>query len=186
MNALDYLLLTIVGLSAVLSLWRGFVREMISLIGLVAAFFIAAHTSAATADWLSAWIRWRALAQVAGFALVFVLVSFAFGLLGALVRKLVDAADLTATDRLLGVLFGIARGVLLIALVFFGYTKLMDRYPSWMQQSRLAPYAIQLGKALGRLIPEQKAKKLLPSAEIPEVDRQRLSQILEQMQRESR
>ena len=112
MNFFDYLLIAIVGLSMVLSLWRGFVREVISLIGLVAAFIVASRSSAVTGDFLGQWMPKGTVSDIAGFALVFVAVMLIVGLTGAIIRKLVDMAQLTATDRTLGVFFGMARGLI--------------------------------------------------------------------------
>jgi membrane protein required for colicin V production len=154
LNFFDYLLIGIVGLSVVLSLWRGFVREIISLIGLVAAFFAASRASGQAGDLLGQWISNGTIADIAGFALVFVLVMLIVGIIGAIIRKLVDMADLTATDRTLGIVFGAARGVLLIALVFLIYTSYARPSYIWMKESRLTPYAIRLGDMLGEAIPE--------------------------------
>lgn len=155
MNFFDYLLIAIVGLSMVLSLWRGFVREMISLIGLVAAFIVASRSSAVTGDFLGQWMPKGTVADIAGFALVFVVVMLMVGLTGAIIRKLVDMAQLTATDRTLGVFFGLARGLLLIALCFLIFTTYDPKHDQdWFRQSRLAPYAVDLGNVLGKAIPK--------------------------------
>jgi len=53
LNFFDYILIGIVGLSMILSLWRGFVREIISIIGLVLAFLAASRLSGMTGDYLS-------------------------------------------------------------------------------------------------------------------------------------
>ncbi|MDQ7011218.1 MAG: CvpA family protein [Mariprofundaceae bacterium] len=154
MNFFDYLLIAIVGLSMALSLWRGFVREIISLIGLVAAFLVASRVSGATGDFLGQWISNGTVADIAGFVLVFVIIMVLVGLIGAIIRKLVDIADLTATDRTLGMLFGLARGMLLIALSFLIYTSYAKPDKPWIKDSLLAPYAISLGDLLGKAIPE--------------------------------
>jgi len=153
-NYFDYILMTIVGLSMVLSIWRGFVREMISLIGLVLAFFAASHISGDAGAFLNDWIQNDALANLAGFILVFVLVMVVVGLIGALIRKLVNMADLTATDRTLGVLFGATRGMLIVGLGFLIYTSYAKPDQTWMQKSMLTPYAMQWGTWIGKAIPE--------------------------------
>jgi membrane protein required for colicin V production len=149
----DYILIAIVGLSMVLSLWRGFVREIISLIGLVAAFLIASRLSGQTGEMLGEWITNPTAADIAGFALVFVGVMIVVALIGAIIRRLVDMAALTATDRTLGIFFGAARGMLLIALCFLVYTSYTKPDAPWLQQSKLSPYAIELGDMLGGMIP---------------------------------
>ena len=154
MNYFDYLLIGVVGLSVVLSLWRGFVREIISLIGLVAAFFAASRASGYAGDFLGKWIPNGTISDIAGFVLVFVLIMLVVGIIGMIIRKLVDMADLTATDRTLGIFFGAARGILLIALTFLIYTSYAKPDYSWMKESLLTPYAIQAGDMLGEAIPE--------------------------------
>jgi len=154
LNFFDYLLIGVVGLSVVLSIWRGFVREIISLVGIVAAFFIASRASGFAGDVLGAWITNGTIADMAGFVLLFVLVMVVVGITGAIIRKLVDMADLTATDRTLGVFFGAARGTLLIGLSFLIYTSYAKPDYKWMKDSVLTPYAIKLGDMLGEAIPE--------------------------------
>ena len=196
MNFFDYILIGIVGLSVVLSLWRGFVREIISLIGLVAAFFAASRASGQAGDFLGQWITNGTVADIAGFALVFILIMLIIGIIGAIIRKLVDMADLTATDRTLGIFFGAARGLLLIGLALLIYTSYAKPDQQWMKESLLTPYAIELGDLLGEAIPEGypfsrqgSAAKLLspqkkPIAEklidrIPAADKKELQSIIQ-------
>jgi len=153
LNFFDYILIGIVGLSVVLSLWRGFVREIISLIGLVAAFFAASRASGQAGDFLGQWITNGTVADIAGFTLVFVLIMLIVGIVGAIIRKLVDMADLTATDRTLGIFFGAARGLLLISLAFLIYTSYAKPDHKWMKESMLTPYAIEAGDMIGEAIP---------------------------------
>jgi len=154
LNLFDYLLLAITGFSMVLSLWRGFVREIISLIGLVAAFMIAGRASGMATEMVQGWIPNSTAAGLAGFGLVFISVMLVVALIGALIRKLVDMADLTASDRTLGMVFGLARGLLLIGLFFLIYTTYAKPDTAWMKNSVLTPYAVQMGDLLGRTIPE--------------------------------
>ncbi|MDQ7004752.1 MAG: CvpA family protein [Ghiorsea sp.] len=153
MNFFDYILISIVGLSMVLSLWRGFVREIVSLIGLVLAFFLASRFSGDVSGLLDPWISQDNIANIVAFVLIFVLVMFSVGMLGFVVRKLVDLAALTATDRTLGIFFGAARGLLLIGTAFLMYTAYAKPDQVWMQKSALTPYAIQLSEFIGKTIP---------------------------------
>ncbi|MDQ7002899.1 MAG: CvpA family protein [Ghiorsea sp.] len=172
MNYFDYILITIVGLSMVLSIWRGFVREIISLIGLVLALFIAGRMSGDVGALLHDWIESSAIANVAAFVLIFVTTMIAVGLISAFIRKLVDMADLTATDRTLGVFFGAARGVLLIGVAFLAYTSYAKPDQTWMQKSLLTPYVLQLSDLIGKTIPKDyplSTKAGAKKAELPSV-----------------
>ncbi|MDQ6957960.1 MAG: CvpA family protein [Mariprofundaceae bacterium] len=188
MSLFDYLLIAIAGLSMVLSLWRGFVREIISLIGLVAAFFAASRASGMAANLVHGWIPNTTVANIAGFTLVFVAVMVVVALVGALIRRLVDMADLTATDRTLGMFFGLARGLLLIGLFFLIYTSYAKPDKPWMKKSMLAPYAIEMGDFLGKAIPEgypfsrQGGGKpnvpKIPAISIPDKDKEAVKSII--------
>jgi len=190
LNLFDYLLIAIVGLSMVLSLWRGFVREIISLIGLVAAFLAASRTSGMAADLMHGWVPNTTVANITGFVLIFVAVMVIVALIGAFIRKLVDMADLTATDRTLGMFFGFARGLLLIGLFFLIYTSYVKQDAPWMKKSMLAPYAIEMGHLLGKAIPEkypfsrQSGGKLkqskIPAIRIPGKDKETIKSIIRQ------
>ena len=154
MNFFDYALIMVVGLSMVLSIWRGFVREIISIIGLVLAFFAASRLSNQAGSLFDTWISSQTITNIAGFILVFVLVMVTVGLVGAFIRKLVHMADLTATDRTLGIFFGAARGTLLIGLAFLVYTAYAKPDQPWLQQSVLTPYALELSNLIGQTIPD--------------------------------
>jgi len=189
LNLFDYILIAIVGLSMVLSLWRGFMREVISLTGLVAAFLIAGRTSSIVGGFLSQWITKGVLTDILGFAIVFTGIMLTVGLIGGMIRKLVDKADLTATDRTLGVFFGLARGVLLISLFFLIYTSYSKAGKPWMQNSMLTPYALELADLIGKAIPEQypfsrQGNRRLPSPQsmidsIPKKDKIAVKSIIE-------
>ncbi len=194
MNFLDYTLIFLVGLSIVLSLWRGFVREVISIVGLVAAFLIASRISAEVGAILLDWFPNRTVANIAGFALVFIIIMVVVGLIGALIRKLVHMAELTTTDRTLGMLFGLTRGILLISLTALIYTSYTEPDKPWLEDSALAPYAIEGGDLLGQAIPEgypfSRRGNILPPPKLPSMadvadklsdqDREALTDVIEE------
>jgi len=195
LNLFDYLLIAIVGLSMVISLWRGFVREMISMIGLIAAFLVATRTSGWAGDQLDGVISNDTVADVVGFGLIFILIVVIVAMIGAVIRRLMIAADLTATDRTLGLLFGLARGVLLIGLGMLIYTSMERPTASFVKKSVLSPYAMELGNMLGQAIPpdypfsrqskwtvlKKKVSDMLPNDGLNESDREKLQSKFEEL-----
>lgn len=113
----DIALLSVLGLSVLVGLWRGFVFEILSLLAWVLAFVLAN----AAGPWLagaiplgdagSPWRLWAA------WILVFVLVLVSCTLFARLLRALVSATPLSFVDHLLGGLFGAARGALILVVV---------------------------------------------------------------------
>ncbi len=154
LNFFDYILLAVIGISMVMSFYRGFIREAISLIGLVVAFLVAQQLSGTVGSFLTQWVASRGIADVLGFALVFIIALIFMGLLGTSLGKLMDLAELSGTDRGLGLMFGLARGLLLIAIAALLYTSYGKLDKPWLKESMLTPYAVQLGDMLGQVIPE--------------------------------
>jgi membrane protein required for colicin V production len=155
----DYVIVGIVGLSAVISLVRGFVREAISLVTWIAAFWIALLFFRDLAVHLEPWIEVQSLRLGAAFAILLLLSLLLGGVLGYLMGQLVDKTGLSGTDRLIGVLFGLARGAVLVAILVLlaGLTPFPD--DPWWQSSRLIPYFQQLAVWLQSLLPPDIAGK---------------------------
>ena len=115
-----------------LSVMRGFVREVLALASWVIAFAAASVLSGTVAGWLSGVIRDEAWRALAAFAAVFVTTLIAMSLLALAVSKLMRKAGLGLEDRLLGGFFGFARGLLIVmVLVLLGGLTSAPRLPAW-------------------------------------------------------
>lgn len=110
----DIILLLVLLVSVVVGAWRGLLYEVLSVIGWVAAFVLAQWWAVSVGGWLPLGDASEPLRYAAGFALVFVGVAFAAGLLAWLVKKLVDSVGLRPVDRTLGALFGLLRGAVVL------------------------------------------------------------------------
>lgn len=117
MNWVDVTLVAVLVLSILLGLWRGLVYEVLSVAGWVVAFIAAQRYAGSVAVLLPMDGFAPALQLAAGFALVFVGVAFAAGLVSWMVKKLVASVGLRPVDRLLGSVFGVARGALILLAV---------------------------------------------------------------------
>ena len=127
-SAVDWSLLAVLGLSLVIGVWRGLVKEVLSLAGWVAAFYVSQMYAPAAAAWLPMSGSSQMLRYAAGFVLVFVAVLIATVFVSWTVKALVSAVGLGPLDRLLGSVFGVLRGlVLLLAVtVVVGMTPLRE------------------------------------------------------------
>lgn len=140
MAVFDYAVIGIVALSLVLGLWRGVVSELIALAAWVLAFMAALEFGAQTGQFLFAGIADPAIRALAGCALVFVGVLVAMSLLRLAVHSMVKALGLSLSDRLLGMFFGLARGVLVVmALVAAGGLTSAPQQPWWKQATLAQP-----------------------------------------------
>lgn len=117
MSSVDLFLSLVLLASVLLGLWRGLVRELLSLAGWVAAFLLAQSLAGWTAQRLPLQDFAEPLRYAAGFITVFVVTAFGAGLLSWLVGRLVESVGLQPVDRVLGAGFGLLRGlVMLLAL----------------------------------------------------------------------
>jgi len=140
MNWADWSIVAILGMSVLISIVRGFVREAMSLAVWVVAFIVAMLFHDHLAVWYSDLIETPSVRYMAAWLTLFVAVLLVGGLVNYLLGKLVEATGLTGTDRLLGMVFGAARGLVVVMAVLILLPGIIpvDRDP-WWQESTLIP-----------------------------------------------
>lgn len=132
MTVFDYAVLTIVGLSILLSIIRGLVREALALLAWAVGFIAASLLAADLAALLPPEIPGEQLRLLAGFAGVFLGVMLLMSLLAIFVSKLVKSAGFAVEDRVLGGVFGLVRGMLVVmVLVLLAGLTSLPRQPVW-------------------------------------------------------
>lgn len=146
-NAVDWTIITVLSLSILLSLWRGFVREAVSLAGWIAAFFIANMFVGAMEVVLTQWISNVTGRYVAAFAILFVATLVMANVLGALGKQVVRVTGLSLLDRLLGTAFGFARGIIIVLVTVYLLKQLAPpQNLKWLDQAQLMPHVDMLGQ----------------------------------------
>jgi membrane protein required for colicin V production len=125
MNWVDWAVIAVLTVSTLISLWRGFAREALSLLGWVAAFVLANLFAGRLSDLLIQFIDNEQARYMAAFAVLFVGVLLLFNLLGVVVRQLIRLTGLSVLDRLLGTVFGFTRGLIIVLVVTFILRQLM-------------------------------------------------------------
>lgn len=140
----DWVIIAIVALSGMLSLKRGFLREAMSLIIWVAAFIIARLFSGALSGHIAEYLPDPAASHMAAFALLFILTLLCGSLIQMLIFALVRVTGLSATDRLLGVGFGVIRGglVVIVMVALLRMTPVSEA--DWWLGSTLIPHFVLL------------------------------------------
>ncbi len=136
-NWADWTIVVVVVLSTVMSLHRGFIKEALSLVTWVAAFVVARMFHGQMAALLVDHIESPVFRPVAAFTILFVGTLIVGAAVNFLIGTLVKMTGLSATDRLLGMFFGFARGVILItvAVALMRITPLTES--QWWKESVL-------------------------------------------------
>lgn len=143
MNWADWLIIAILVLSTLISLVRGFLKEVMSLVIWVAAAILAMIFHDNLAVLLEGMIATASLRYITAWLILFVAILLVGSLLNYLLGKLVEATGLSGTDRLLGMLFGLFRGaVIIIVLLIFAQQLLPVDQDQWWRESVLIPYFV--------------------------------------------
>ncbi len=143
MNEVDAIILVIIGLSCLFGIWRGLVKEVLSLMTWIAALTLARLYSGVFADFMVNLITNESARYVTAFAIVFVLVMMIGTLINHLISKLLTITGLKLVDRLLGGAFGVVRGSVIVVVILFITGAFVNKMPQW-QESQLIPYGLSL------------------------------------------
>lgn len=166
---IDYAIIAICVASAAFGFWRGFVKEAIAIVTWLVAIVLA---------WQAAWMvegrlgEWTAAPELriwAARAIIFIAVLIVGGLLAWLMRALIRSSGLSSTDRSLGSVFGLARGVLIAGLVAIMIDLADLEAESWWEGARLRPFCEQVAE--GILYYAGLGRRYLdnPDTDIPEI-----------------
>ncbi|MBL4660556.1 MAG: CvpA family protein [Alcanivoracaceae bacterium] len=139
MNWLDYVFIGIISLSVIVSLFRGLIKEVLSLLIWLGAFWVAYHFVDVGADSLINWIEVPSARHLIAFVALFLAALIIGGIINFIVGKLVKKTGLSGTDRFFGMFFGALRALIaIVAITFFIKATPLSEDP-WWQQSKLAP-----------------------------------------------
>ena len=143
LNWIDVALGGALAISALVGLMRGFLKEVLSLIAWGAALYAAWLFAQPVAEtYVSKFLSDSYIAYIAAFGGIYIGVLFLIGVVNLLISQVLKATGLGFLDRLLGLILGTVRGVLIGALIIFGLKFMVgtpNQLPMW-RDSTLAPY----------------------------------------------
>ncbi len=117
MTLVDYGVIVILAASVAFAIWRGVVREALSLLSWVIAFFVAKLYAPSVAGWFASLTHNESARIGAAWATIFIVVLIVVGIVGLLLSGTLKAIGLGGLDRFLGALFGVARGLAMVTLI---------------------------------------------------------------------
>ncbi len=155
LNWFDAVIIGIIFLSVVISFFRGFLREAVSLITWVVAVLLALKFAPLLSRELATHIESHTVRYLLSFAVILIVVLIVGAIINLMIKMLVDKSGVGFIDRLLGVIFGTARGILAIGvmLMFLDVSALAAK--PWYANSQLAPQFTPLVKWLESFVPEK-------------------------------
>lgn len=146
----DYVIVAIISTSALLSVLRGFVREAISLLAWISAFMVTGNFYQDLAKKLT-YFNDDIVRSVLAIIILFIVTLLVVGTCGNIIRSLLKKAGLSGTDRLLGIAFGIVRGILIVCALLASMQILYKlhiltfiKQELWYSQSVLIPELMRI------------------------------------------
>jgi membrane protein required for colicin V production len=156
LNIFDLGVIIVIGLSALLSFFRGFVREVLSLGAWLGAGIITLYSFPAVSKWLLPQVKSEmvasGLASMGVFICSLILLSI---LLGVLLKFLKPGSEVGFLDNFIGLLFGVARGVLVVSIAYFVMTIVINEkdLPEWLEGSLTRPYVAKSAAWVAAITP---------------------------------
>jgi membrane protein required for colicin V production len=152
LNVLDWIVVVIVVSSVISSILKGFAREAISLAAVILGLLIASWFYPQAGSLVLPYVKTEAIASLVGFAMIFLGILLAGGVVSFVVTKFLRVVDLQWFDRLLGAAFGFARGWLVGSVIFLGLTAFPVQIEA-VQHASLGPYLLLSARVLVLVTP---------------------------------
>lgn len=149
MSGFDLVVLVIVLFCMIRGVFRGLIREVSGIVAVIAGFYGAFTYYWVLSPYLAFMIETPAIQHLASFGLLFCGIVIAVGLTAALIRKLMHVAFLGWVDRTFGLVFGTAKGILIVSVLFIMLTAFVPAGSSTMMtRSETAPYLATISRTM--------------------------------------
>ena len=172
----DIIVVAVLVISAVIAFLRGFIREVLTILGVVGGAIAAYNGAPILAVYMRGWlgieegaepeslfgmIPYTLVADVLSYGLIFIIVVVILSVISHMLAESVKSMGLGAIDRTFGVIFGLARGAVLLALLYLPVHLLVDKETKegWFTGSRTYFYLEQGSAKMAEFLPESTKKK---------------------------
>lgn len=155
-NITDLVLIGLLVLSGILAFARGFVKEVLSILGWLGAGILALEFYPQLSPYILPYIDHEQIADGIAFAVIFIVCLVLLSLASSTISRKVQNSDVGPLDRSLGFLFGLLRGAVVIALLYLLLVQFLPprEHPDWLRQARAMPVVEYSANLLLELAPE--------------------------------
>ena len=158
MNPFDVFIILIMGYSIVRGLFRGLVKEVSSIIGVLGGFYAAYSYYPMVAKLLSGVIDDQSYLNILSFLIIFCGLLLIISILGVVIKYLLNVAFLGWVDRICGLGFGLIKGVLIVTVIFIILTTFLSKGAPIIKKSILAPHVIWISEKMVGLVSDDMKK----------------------------
>jgi membrane protein required for colicin V production len=155
MNPFDIIIIVILGYSLVRGLFRGLVKEISSIIGVFGGFYAGYTYYKTLGKLLSSIVHEAAYLNILSFLIIFCGVLIVVSVLGVIIKYLLNIAFLGWVDRIGGVVFGLAKGVLIVSVLFISLTAFLPKGSVFIKKSVLAPHVSWVSEKMANVVSQE-------------------------------
>ena len=155
MNAFDLLIITILVFCIIRGVFRGLVKEISSLIGVLGGFYAGYTYYADVSVILFKWISTPSYRYIASFLTIFFLVFFIISIAGIIIKYLLNITFLNWVDRLFGAVSGIIKGILIVSVLLIVLTAFLPKKNSFIKDSCISPHVTILSENMAKVTPKE-------------------------------
>ena len=155
MNPFDILIIVVLGYSLVRGLFRGLVKEVSSLIGVLGGFYAAYTYYKVLAGLLAGLIHDTSYLNILSFLVIFCGVLIMVSVLGVIIKYLLNIAFLGWVDRIGGIVFGVLKGILIVSILFITLTAFLPKGTAFIKNSELAPHVSWISEKMANVISKE-------------------------------
>jgi membrane protein required for colicin V production len=165
MNAFDIIVIVIISFCLIRGAFKGFIGEISGIIGVIAAFYGAYTYYPMITIYGEKWIENSVIRNILAFFLIFCAVLIGIGFVSLLIRKLLNLVFLGWVDRTFGLIFGAAKGVLIISVIFIIITSFFPKNPGFLATSKFSPYIAKVSEVMTVFVSKDTRKDFLKKME---------------------
>lgn len=145
---IDWVLVAIIAVSTLISLRRGFVKEALSLATLIVAVFVSRMFGGQVSTLLNDYISVPSVRLMVAYGALFIATMSVGSMINHLVSHVIAMTGLSGTDRLLGTVFGLGRGLLIVVVVVAVLARVPVTNDDWYKSSMLIPWFASAGDSI--------------------------------------
>jgi membrane protein required for colicin V production len=160
MNLFDVVILVVVSFCLVRGLFRGFIREVSSIVGVLAGFYGAGTYYPLVEPFFSQWMDNPGYRKMISFFVLFCAILIVVNLVAALIRYLLNIVFLGWVDRLCGLVFGAAKGLIIVSVLLIVVTTLLPKNTAFVAESRLGSHVATVSEVMSVLVSREMQNQL--------------------------
>lgn len=150
MNPFDIMVAVIIGFCLIRGIFRGLIKELSSIIGVLAGYYAGYTYYLYIAKYLSQWLS--EYSKLVSFLIIFCAVFIFISILGVIIKYLLNISFLGWIDRICGGGFGLIKGLLIVSVLFIGFTTFLPKNSSLIKDSLLAPHLSHVSIKMTKII----------------------------------